>query len=180
MSNVGPRPAKASLDMGAVFDEYFDYVTNTLRRLGVHEADLKDLVHEIFLKIHLRSSDYDPRRPLQSWLFGFAYRVAADHRRLARHRLEVIGQPGDAVSAEQPADELIEERQDRALALEALEAVEVERRAVLILHDLDEVPIREIAETLGILPNTANSRLRRARIEFAAAAKRLRKARGDS
>jgi RNA polymerase sigma-70 factor (ECF subfamily) len=56
--------------------------------------------------------------------------------------------------------------------------VDVDRRAVLILHDLDEVHVPEIAQALGIPLNTAYSRLRLARAEFAAAAKRIRKTRG--
>jgi RNA polymerase sigma-70 factor (ECF subfamily) len=136
------------------------------------------LVHDVFLKIHLRSADYEPSRPLRPWLFGFAYRVAADYRRLGRHRVEVSHARPDVADSERPADERIEADEERSLVKEALESVEVDRRAVLILHDLDEVPVPEIADALGIPLNTAYSRLRLARAEFAAAAKRLRKTRG--
>jgi RNA polymerase sigma-70 factor (ECF subfamily) len=56
--------------------------------------------------------------------------------------------------------------------------VEIDRRAVFVLHDIHEVPVPEVAETLGVPLNTAYSRLRIAREEFATAVKRLRKARG--
>jgi len=164
--------------MGAVFDENFDYVWNTLRRFGVRETDLEDLVQDVFLKIHVRSADYDAARPLRPWLFGFAYRVAADYRRLARHRVESHRAPGDVPAEEPSADERIRAREERALVRQALESVDLDRRAVLILHDLDEIPVPEIAVALEIPLNTAYSRLRLARAEFAAAAKRLRKAEG--
>jgi RNA polymerase sigma-70 factor (ECF subfamily) len=170
--NAGASPASPSL--GAIFDEHFDYVWNTLQRLGVREADLEDLAHEVFLKVHARMQDYDRARPIRPWLFGFAYRVASDHRRLARHRVEVFGPAPEAVDPTRSADESLEVREERALVAAALESVDFDRRAVLILHDAEEVPVPAIAEELGIPVNTAYSRLRVARSEFATAIKALR------
>jgi RNA polymerase sigma-70 factor (ECF subfamily) len=174
---VSARARSPQLDVGALFDDHFDYVWGTLRRLGVPSADLEDLVHEVFLKIHLRRADYDDTRNVRPWLFGFAYRVAADYRRLARHRVEVRGATADVADDQTRADDRVAMNEERALLKAALECVEVERRAVLVLHDLDEVPIPEVALALEIPLNTAYSRLRLARNEFAIAAKRLRLAR---
>ncbi len=176
---MSPRSAGPPFDMSAVFDEHFDYLWRALRRFGVRDADLEDLVHDVFLKIHLRSADYDPTRPLRPWLVGFAYRVAADYRRLMRHRVEVPYTHADVADQKPAADERIEAHEEHALVVkEALESVDIERRAVFVLHDLDEMSVPEIADALGIPLNTAYSRLRLGRAEFAAAAKRLRRGRG--
>jgi len=161
--------------MGSIFDEHFDYVWNALRRLGVRESDLEDLSHEVFLKVHTRLDDYDACRPLRPWLFGFAYRVASDHRRLARHRLEVLGAPVEAVDPVRPADERIQANEEQALVDTALAEMDFNRRAVLIMHDVEELPVPAIARELGVPVNTAYSRLRLARAELAAAVERLRK-----
>src|SRR4029077_19955727 len=105
-----------------------------------------------------------------------AYRVAADYRRLARHRVESHRAPGDVPGADPSVEERIQACEERALVRLALESVDLDRRAVLILHDLDEVPVPEIAVALEIPLNTAYSRLRLARAEFSAAAERLRTA----
>jgi RNA polymerase sigma-70 factor, ECF subfamily len=173
------NPASRSLpDLGAIFDEHFDYVWATLRRFGVRDADREDLVHEVFLKVHGRLADYDTSRPLRPWLFGFAYRVASDYHRLARHRVEVLGGPGEAAAPALPADQRIEAFEARDLLLTALHTLPLDRRAVLVMHDVDEVPVPEIAETLGIPLNTAYSRLRLAREQLASSVVRLRIARG--
>ena len=172
-----PHTAKAAPEIGAVFDEHFDYVWNTLRRLGIREADIEDLAHEVFLKVHGRLVDYDAARPMRPWLFGFAYRVAADHRRLARHRLEVLGAPVEAVDPVRPADEHIAANEERALVEAALAELDLDRRAVLVMHDVDEIPVPAIAQELGIPVNTAYSRLRLARNELAAALNKQRKSR---
>ncbi|HEY4016523.1 MAG TPA: RNA polymerase sigma factor [Polyangiaceae bacterium] len=173
---MSPSPSPPRVpEIGAVFDEHFDYVWNTLRRLGVRESDIEDLSHEVFLKVHARLDQFDATRPMRPWLFGFAYRVAADHRRLARHRFEVLGAPVEAVDPMVAPDERLEADEERALVEAALEELDLDRRAVLVLHDVDEVPIPAIAHELGIPVNTAYSRLRLARHELAAALKRQRK-----
>ena len=164
-------------DLGEIFEEHFDYLWNRLRRLGVREADLEDLIHEVFIKVHARFAEYDPSRPIRPWLFGFAFRVAADYRRLARHRVEVLGssiEPADATSS---ADARMEAVEDRALVAAALDRVDLDRRAVLLMHDIDEVPVPAIARELGIPVPTAYSRLRLAREDLTAAVTHLRKAR---
>jgi RNA polymerase sigma-70 factor (ECF subfamily) len=176
---VSPGPSHAP-DLARIFDEHFAYVWASLRRLGVREADLEDQAHEVFLKVHARLDQYDPERPIRPWLFAFAFRVAADYRRLARHRVEVLGRPHvEAVDPEGPADVRMQAAQDRDLLVAALETLELDRRAVLILHEVDEVPVPAVAHALGIPVGTAYSRLRLGRQDLAAALKRLRKQRGD-
>jgi RNA polymerase sigma-70 factor (ECF subfamily) len=168
-----PRPA-----FRAVFDGEFDYVWSTLRRMGVRERDLEDLTHDTFLKVSQRLGDYDTARPLRPWLFAFAFRVAADYRRLARHRVEALGDVPDNPDPEPAPDEQLATSEGRALIATALQAIELERRAVFVLHVLDDCAIPEVAVTLGIPLNTAYSRLRLAREEFSAAVHRLKLRRG--
>jgi RNA polymerase sigma-70 factor (ECF subfamily) len=61
-----------------------------------------------------------------------------------------------------------------SLARSALETLELGRRAVFILHALDECPMPEVARALGLPLNTAYSRLRLARADLALAVRRLR------
>jgi len=68
------------------FEEHFDYVYRSLRRLGVQERDLEDVTHDVFLEVHAAWSRFDRTRPPKPWLFAFAFRFASDYRRLARHR----------------------------------------------------------------------------------------------
>jgi RNA polymerase sigma-70 factor (ECF subfamily) len=174
--SLGPSP---SPDLGQIFDEHFAYVWASLRRLDVRDADIEDQAHEVFLKVHSHLCDYDPQRPIRPWLFAFAFRVASDYRRLARHRVEVLGASPETVDPARPADLGIQASEERALLAAALDTLDLERRAVLLLHEIDEVPIPAVARALGIPVGTAYSRLRLAREDLAAALRRLRKQRGD-
>lgn len=160
-----------------VFHAECKYVWNTFRRLGVPDADVKDLTQELFVSLQRLLPDYDPARPIRPWLFTIAYRMALRHNaRRKREWLtsEVVDVPDSSADLERQT--LESER--RELVLRALECVEIERRAVFVLADIDEVPVPEIALQFGVPLNTAYSRLRLARQDFRRAVQRLTKGGG--
>ena len=99
---------------------------------------------------------FDLRRSFQLRLFGLAVRVIGRHRRGASRRL--------AASAEY-----------LPLRLAVLDRVPLKRRAVLVLHELDQVPLEEIAGSLSMTRMGVAVRLRKARREMEAAVRQLAK-----
>jgi len=170
--------ANRDAEFRALFRAQCAYVLDSLRRLGVAPADLDDMAQEVFLVAFRHHPQYDRARPIRPWLFAFAAGVAANYRRLARHHREAA--PVDDVAADGAplADEGLDAARDRELVLAALDALDPDRRAVLILADIDGVPAPEIAAALKVPLNTAYSRLRLAREDFTAAARRLLARRG--
>jgi RNA polymerase sigma-70 factor (ECF subfamily) len=159
----------------AAFQSEFDYLCRTLRRLGVRPEDLEDDAHEVFLVLHRRWADYDPTRPLRPYLFGIAFRVVAARKRRQAREMPLEEMASDA----KHPDEAIEAARTRELVLAALSYIPLARRAVFVMHDIDEVPMREIVKTLSLPLFTGYSRLRKARREFEAAVKALRKGTSD-
>jgi RNA polymerase sigma-70 factor, ECF subfamily len=155
------------------FQNEFDYVCRTLRRLGVHPQDLEDELHEVFLVLNRKWTEYDQSRPLRPYLFGIAFRVVAAHKR--RRGREVPSEAHQAIDDSPQADELVQSSRARELVLRALERVPLPRRAVLVMHDIDEIPMRKVAEALSVPMFTGYSRLRKARREFEAAVTALQK-----
>lgn len=173
-----PAGVRASYDKEKLFrDIYnteFGYVWNALRRFGVWERDLEDAAHDLFIVVHRKLDTYDRDRPIKPWLLGIAFRVASDFRRRAQHRNEVVKDDVVAVAADIPADALIAERERRELVWRALEALDTDRRAVFVLHEIEGYAIPAIAEMIDVPLNTCYSRLRVARERFAAAVRRIR------
>ena len=162
-----------------IFDVEFEYVWRSLRRLGVPPRDLEDVTHDVFLQIYAQLHRYDAARPVRPWLFGFAFRIASDYRRLSRHRFEVLDSEVEAVDPLPSAIDSLARAEALAVGYAALDYLDLSKRAVFILHELDGATMPEVAEGLGIPLNTAYSRLRAAREQFNAVVRRLRVRRGD-
>jgi RNA polymerase sigma-70 factor, ECF subfamily len=170
------QPTGASVDVAlrAIYSAEFGYVWNCLRRLGVQRSDLEDLCQEVFIRAYQSFARYDPARPLRPWLFGIALRVATDFRKLARHTREVGGESPHAPDEAANPHEAAEGSEQRRLVLAALHRLEIDRRTVFILHELDGYTMPEISLELGVPLNTCYSRLRLARAGFAEAVTSLR------
>ncbi len=175
-----PSAVPASPDLRTLFVMHAGYVWNSLRRLGVPPADLEDLTHDVFVEVQRHLGDFQTARPVRPWLFGFAFRIASAHRRRAHRRREIPGEPERAPDPLPLPDEAFATSERRQLLARALEYLPIERRAVLVLYEIDGVDIETVARTLGIPVNTAYSRLRVARDELRAAVTRLRLRQGDT
>jgi RNA polymerase sigma-70 factor, ECF subfamily len=171
---VTPRRAPERPIFSTIYRSEFSYVWRTLRRLGAPRQDIEDLAHDLFVVVHRHLPEYDPARPLRPWLFGIAVRVVADFRRAARNVREVLGEKREPVDAAPTAHERLEGAEARAVLMQALDGLDLDRRAVFVMHELDETPMPEIACTLDIPLNTAYSRLRLARADVAETIRRFR------
>jgi RNA polymerase sigma-70 factor (ECF subfamily) len=169
------RPAPASL-----YRTHFAFVWRNLRRLGVPDPQLEDAAQDVFLTVHRRWDSYDERwSAVETWLFGIVLRVAQGHRRSLRRRLSrLVPWSSDsarlAPSSEEGPAELVAKRQAVLLLDRLLAELRPERRAVLILVDVEQLSVPQAAEALGTNLNTAYSRLRSARLQFERSLKRLR------
>ena len=143
-----------------------------MRRLGVASADLEDEAHNVFVAVLKRLQSYDPSRPLKPWLFGFAFRVASEYRRKSG-RVEQLEEPQRVVDSAVRPDAGYDIARKRWMVQTVLEEIELDRRAVFVLHDIDGFTGDEIARTLEIPLGTVYSRLRLAREDFAAKIRRL-------
>ena len=164
-------PARSSVDFRDVYERHFTYVWAGLRRLGIPSRDLPDVTHDVFLVVHRNLFKYDETRPLRPWLFGVLARVASDHLRLARNRLELLNDPAETAeplhSGSTPEAEAALREQWRLLD-RALDTLPPHHRVVLVMHDLAGHSAREVSNTLGIPFKTVYSRLHAARLRVLA------------
>ncbi len=158
-----PRSFAASqVSFRDLFEQHASQVWRALRYLGVPEADLPDACQEVFLVVHRRLGDFEGRSSLETWLYGIAVRVAASFRRRAHVRREVVQSiPDDGKDADQ--DEAVQRGQDRARLLVAMAGLEDGAREAFVLFEIEERPMTEVAEILGLPLRTAYARLHQAR-----------------
>ncbi|WP_437827666.1 RNA polymerase sigma factor [Sorangium sp. So ce1153] len=119
-----------------------------------------------------------PGEPLRRWLFGIAWRQVGHYRERAHRRREIaVGAgaswPFDLADPGLSSEQLLAREQRGQLVGRLLGALELDRRIVLIMHDLLEMTTADIARDLGVKENTVRNRLRLAREDFRVAVKRM-------
>lgn len=163
-----PPPVDSRARLQAMFDSHHNLVWRTLRRFGLDPEAAADVAQQAYLVAIERVADIWPGSE-RAFLLGTALRLARRHRRNA---------------ARTPLDGWIDERtgppqhaESHAITLELLDRVLSQLDAglveVFVLFDIEGFSTKEIASALGVPDGTVASRLRRAREEFRAAARRL-------
>ena len=162
-------------DLEAVYRDHADFVLPVAHQLGVRPAHVEHIVHDLFLVVHRRLSEFDGRS-MRAWLYGITRRVVGHHVRGS-----IRSQRREHEHAVIPSANIDPERGveiDAAVAIiEGFVAgLDEDQRAVFVLAELEGTPMPEIAAALGINLNTAYSRLRLARRRFEAVLERTRDA----
>jgi RNA polymerase sigma-70 factor (ECF subfamily) len=158
----------------SIVDRDYEFLWRSLRRIGVPEGSVEDAAQKVLLVVARRLGDIKPGSE-KAFLYRTAVNVARDDRRTVARRHELLA--GDALeeipsSAPDPAEQLDKARA-RSLLDRVLEALDPDLRSVFALYELEELTMAEIGSILDLPSGTVASRLRRAREEFQAIAKRF-------
>ncbi len=123
---------------------------------------IDDLVQDVFLRAWKGLPKFRQSAQFSTWLYRIAWNVASDQRQAAaRGRTQFQTLTTHAPTRQESPDVLHLHYQD--LVQRGLRELSFEHRTVLVLHDLEEVPQKEIAEILTIPLGTVKSRLFHAR-----------------
>ena len=138
-----------------------------LNRCGRDRATAEDLTQETFMAaIRGAQRDTTITAPLP-WIMGFARHKLVDHWR-AKQREERRLKAVESAEATQPDTELLpwDEVHGSERAAKALAEVPLAQRSALVLHHVDGLSVREIAEELGRSASAIESLLVRGRSSF--------------
>ena len=155
---------------GILYQRYQHKVRSTLYQL-CGAASLDDLVQEVFLKVWKGLPKLKTTKYFSTWLYRISWNVATDRRRkLAK------GHEPTSLNDKVWERELNKTEFDRAnstpdlmqlhyqdLVQRGLESLSFEHRAVLVLHDLEDLPQKQVADILNVPVGTVKSRLFHAR-----------------
>jgi RNA polymerase sigma-70 factor (ECF subfamily) len=167
----GPHAAPASF--AQIYAEYADFVWRNARRLGVPASNAEDVVQEVFIVVQRRVVDFDGRASMRSWIFGILVHVVRRYRRTFRRKDARCVSLDHDTSPERASEAFGSSPHEQAESAERVRLLELllgqldeDKRTLLVLSELEEWTLREIAEYLGSNTNTVYSRLRRAKKAF--------------
>ncbi len=157
----------------ALLEAYRRPVYGYLVRSGVAEADRDDIFQSIFLKVHAAAESYDPTRPLGPWLFTIVANTVRNHFRAQAVPITTVPRddPLDPLDPPDPnpgPEHIAEIRETIAWLEEALLALPLAQREVLLLITIVGQRQQDVANSLNLPLNTVKTHLRRARLALAA------------
>ena len=155
---------------GATFEELamplFDQLYNFACWLTQDRTEAEDLVQETYVKALRGFSSFQPGTNFRAWI----YRILRNTFLTSRAGLKATAMvPLDAEDADElPAgsdtpETVLISSSEHQLLQEAMEALPVHFREILLLAETEEMSYQEISETLSIPAGTVMSRLSRAR-----------------
>ncbi len=155
-----------------LYQRHHHKVRSTLYQLCGSDG-LDDLVQDVFLRAWKGLPKFRQSSQFSTWLYRIAFNVASDRRKaLAKMRSRNVSVEDDQLenladdatiayaSDSQPS---LTQMHYQDLMQRGLAKLSEDHRAVLVLHDLEELPQKDIAEILSIPVGTVKSRLFHAR-----------------
>ena len=177
-SGITAGGSSSALDLATLYDQHADFVWRVAKRLGVPEASLEDVMHDVFVIVHRRLGDYDGRAALTSWLYGITRGVASNRRRGRAREARRIERAQPAPQPLPETDARTERGEASAFVRTFLDQLDPLKRQMFTLVDVEGMAVKDAAALTGTNVNTAHARLRAARLAFKQAAADFRG--GDS
>lgn len=162
----GDRAAFASL-----VERHERRVYNLALRMTGREEDARDATQDAFLTVLRKLSTFRGEAAFTTWLHRVTVNACYDLlRKRQRSPLLDRGREDDLPIAEPPPAPDHADASDLSVDVQrALLQVPEDFRAVMILHDVQDLPQDRVAEILGVPVGTVKSRLHRGRIALARA-----------
>ena len=144
---------------GAVFNLCYRYIPG---------ADAEDTAQETFVRAFLNRARFDPARPLLPWLLTIARRLCIDRNRSRKPRFhdeldhERLAEDGPS------ADERLHQKEILSALSKALDTLPEGQREAVVLHHVDGLAYKEIAQILEVPMGTVMTWLHRGRARLQA------------
>ncbi len=157
----------------AAFEQFYREhrrgVAGNLYRVLGDRAELDDLVQEVFVIAFRGMERFRGDAKLSTWLYRICVNVALGRLRAKSRRAPAVpygelDEAGD--EGENAPDRQLERREELARAHRALERLSPKKRIVFVLHEVQGLDIREIAEIVRAPLVTVRTRLHYARKDF--------------
>ncbi|UCC85822.1 MAG: sigma-70 family RNA polymerase sigma factor [Anaerolineales bacterium] len=171
LAEIGNQAVRGP-DFSNVFDEFQRPIYNYLLRLTQNHAQAEDLTQETFIRVHRSLPTFRGDASLTTWIYRIATNVSLDHfrRRATRQAKAALSLEETQSEREWVVDENAPAPEQVASQSEMSDCVQrfiwrlpPSYRTVMVLHDLQGLKNREIADVLDCSLHTVKIRLHRAR-----------------
>ncbi|MEA2699992.1 MAG: polymerase sigma-70 factor, subfamily [Myxococcales bacterium] len=152
--------------------DHMELASRMVRNVGAPSGLIEDITQQAFQICAMRIADIELGKE-KAFLVQTAIRLTANARREQLRGREVTTDDLGHVADEAPSPEDVSDKRRALRVLDTiLAAMDLDVRAVFLLYEVEEMTMAEIAVVLDIPLGTVASRLRSAREDFLARARR--------
>jgi RNA polymerase sigma-70 factor (ECF subfamily) len=145
----------------AIVNQYSTMVFRLVSRFFRYREDVEDIAQDVFLKLFARIDQVRPDENFPGWLARVTVNTCYDELRKTRRRREAMETYGPEMAGEQTVAP--QEPDSIGKARLALQRLDPKLRIPLVLKEVEEMSVEEIAKTMGLTQTNVKVRLFRAR-----------------
>jgi RNA polymerase sigma-70 factor, ECF subfamily len=149
----------------AIVKQFQSMVFRLIGRFFRSREDVEDLAQDVFLKVFTRIDQVRPAENFSGWLSRVTVNTCYDELRKTRRRKVAMETYGPQIFAEPTVGPPEPDAYGRARA--ALQSLDPKLRIPLVLKEVEELSVEEIARTMGLTQTNVKVRLFRARKKLA-------------
>lgn len=150
----------------ALYREHSPRLYALARRMTGSPHESEDLLQDIFLQVHRKLDSYRGDAALGTWLYRLAFRQCLDFLRSRQGRMRAASSP---LEDEGPSAPSMRETPGARIDIErAVSQLPDGCRMAFVLHDVEGLEHKQIAEMLGVSEGTSKSQVFKARMKLRA------------
>jgi len=147
-----------------LFLKYKTLVYRVVYRLLRIQEDVDDAVQQTFIEVYKSLPGYEGKSKFTTWLYRIAVNVSIQH--LRKRRSDTFSDFDPEILPSESNKDNLEHLELHKQIETALDAIPIKKRVVVVLHDIEERTMEEIAAILNIPLGTVKSRLFHGRDEM--------------
>lgn len=160
-----------------LYKRYYKQLYGYVSRYLYDPDRAEDIVQEVFFRVYNNRENYEPTAKFSSWVYRIARNLCVDDKRRHWSRRVVLNSQlseddGGPDFLDFAADRGINardrflEKTDMDIIREAIESLSDEQREVMLLHKYEGMSYKEIADILGVTPESVKQRAYRAHMRL--------------
>jgi RNA polymerase sigma-70 factor (ECF subfamily) len=147
--------------LGLLYDLHRQMVYRTALAITGDAEAASDLLQDVFLRLHRFADRIDPERPLEPWLYRMTTNLSYTWVKRNHRWPRPLEELADWLSGGEnnPSYARVEQEDDWRQLQQAISALPLQQRIVVVLYYLNDLTLQEISEILEVPIGTVKSRL---------------------
>ena len=152
-------------------EKYSPMLFHLVRSFEKNEEEVKGIVQDIFVKIYTKLDTFGDRSKFSTWIYSIAMNHCRDYAKNIRRKNSRFSEMEDGYAEAQEntetgPDEMLEQAETNQLLMAAINRLDGDKSAPLMMRYRDGMSYKAISEELNLSESALKVRVHRARTEL--------------